>query len=575
MIVLGINGLGVLPSASILVNGKIIAFVEEERFTRVKGSEGLMPKLSVEYCLKAANIKLSEIDYIAFGWDAKLYSYYMPFFFLKQFLKNYKKSNTSGGVKRVLSELWKYHPIKVKKDIKRMLIDIGLDEKTPPIRFVSHHLSHAASSFYCSGFEESLILIIDGSGEYKSTSLFQGKGLQLKELQSFDLPNSIGWFYQTITEYLGFKPNHHEGKLMALAAYGQKNELVFEKMNQILKSDLGQYHFDSQYSFLGSHSKGKVFSDELEELLGPARSSLEEITQYHKDIAYATQYFLEKACLDLILPWIDHQDFSGNLCIAGGVALNCKMNGVLAEQAQIKKIYVPPHSSDNGTALGAAFCVSIENNDSSFTEMKNAYWGPQYDQAEILKTLKSENVSYQKEVDISQTVANLLHENKVIAWFQGRMEVGSRALGNRSILANPSNILIRDFINQKIKNRETWRPFAASILEGYKEKYLVNSKDSPFMTLAFTTTKEFQKLAPAAIHIDGTTRPQIVNFEENPLYYQLIEKFGNLSGVYALLNTSFNLKEEPIICTPQLALNTFLSSEIDYLVLGDYIISKK
>jgi len=575
MKILGINGLGVLPSASIVDNGNMVAFAEEERFTRIKGSEGLMPAQAVKYCMDAAGAGLADISYIAFSWDARLYTYYMPYFFLKQYLRSRSGVNASGGARRVMQELWKYNPVKVRKDIRDMLSQAGFRGKMPPVKFVSHHLSHAASAFFCSGLDESLILVVDGSGEYKSTSVYQGRGRDIKEIRSFDLPNSIGWFYQSITEYLGFKPNHHEGKVMALAAYGQPDSLLAAKMSLLLKSSAdGLYAHNSIYSFTGTHSKGMVFSDQLEALLGPAREPGSEITQYHNNIAFVAQQILEQTCLDVLKPWIEQPGFSGNLCIAGGVGLNCKMNGVLARYPAVRQIFAPPHSSDNGAALGAALQVSVDKGITVDAVMKHAYWGPSYTEQEIEQLLEELNIPFSKEPDIVSKTAGLLVDHKVIAWFQGRMEVGSRALGNRSILANPSKVATRDFINRKIKNRELWRPFAASMLYEYKDQYLEETQESPFMTIAFKASAQFAQLAPAAIHLDGTTRPQLVRQSENPRYWNLIRSFGEQTGTYALLNTSFNLREEPIVCTPRQALNTFLNSELDCLVMESFLIQK-
>ena len=575
MNILGLNGLGVLPSACIVKDGQLIAMAEEERFTRVKGSFGSMPQLATQYCLTQASLKLEDIDAIAFGWDCTFYTYKMPLFLAKQYFTRSPKSQGASNFKRVAKELYKYQPFKVKKLIYNMLNNIGFYGKMPKIHFVNHHLAHAASSFYTSGFNKAYILVVDGSGENKCTSIWKGEGRNLKEIKSSKIPDSLGWFYQSITEYLGFSPNSHEGKTMALAAYGQENpklNSLFKKI--ILWDEAGNYLFNPEFAFAGKRSKGTVFSDQLEALLGKSIAKHDTINQYHKDIAFRTQQILEEIVCSIVLHIAQKPAFNGNLCLAGGVSLNCKMNGKVAELEQIKKLFIPPVSSDTGSALGAALAVHAKNNKTNQVQLTHAYWGPSFSDQVIEAFLLQEGIPYSKQNDISLKVAQLLIDNKIVAWFQGRMEVGSRALGARSILANPTLPNARDYINLKVKGRETWRPFATSILFDKKEDFVENPQDSPFMAIAFTVKKALLQKIPAAIHIDGTTRPQFVRKEINEPYWHLIKHFGDATGVYAVLNTSFNLNEEPIVCTPEQAYRSFISSGLDCLALGSFLIEK-
>lgn len=574
--ILGINGLGISPSACIIKNGNLVAMAEEERFNRLKNSNGLMPSKAVKFCLQEAGINLNEVKFIAFAWDSNFYKYKIYRFILKKFFKNFFeiRTNTSHFL-RFFQEILKYHPSNVKDKIREMLRSEGIHDDIPTIKFVPHHLAHAASSYYASSFQEARILVVDGSGENISTSIWKGKDKNIIPIKKEYIPNSLGWFYQTITEYLGFTPNSHEGKVMALAAYGRQNSDIEKKLEQLLQIlPNGNYKFNSKYSYAGKNNQGNVFSEELVKLLGPYRKPYEEINQYHKDIAFHTQDLLEKAVLNIVEELSKKHGYSGNICIAGGVGLNCKMNGRILASNNVKNIFVPPFSSDIGTSYGAALLISSHKKNIQNSKISHAYWGPSFDDKYILSILEKHKISFTKPDSIAKATAQLLSENKIIGWFQGRMEIGARALGARSIIANPMDIKYRDFINIHIKSREVWRPFAASILEEYKDHYIKKPVDAPFMSIAFEVTDEAHSKIPAAIHIDNTTRPQFVKKCANHLYWEMIHEFGKLSGVYAILNTSFNLKEEPIVCTPEDALRTFYTSSLDAVVLGSFIITK-
>lgn len=576
MNILGLNGLGVLPSACILQNGQLTAMAEEERFTRKKGSFGMMPANATAFCLQNAKLNLSDLDAIAFGWDAKAYLFKVPFFLLMQSLKRVPQAHKPNQYKTVLQTIIRYLPFTVKKAIKDMLHSAGLSGKMPKIYFVPHHLAHAASTFYASGFESAYIVVPDGSGEIASTSIFKGKGTNISLVKSFNIPDSLGWFYQTVTEYLGFEPNNHEGKTMALAAYGNYNELIFHKLNKLIQWDeKGNYTFNPIYAFAGNHTKSKVYSNEFEALFHLQKSANHSFTSEQKDLAFATQYILEDIMKKLVQQISTKQDFNGNLCVAGGVGLNCKMNGAIAVLPEVEKLYVPPITSDAGSALGAAQIISVQKGGHQCSTIEHAYFGPAFEDDHIEKALKNHGLSFTKEEDIAKKTTHLLVENKIVGWFQGRMEIGSRALGARSILANPLKKDARDYVNAQVKNRALWRPFAASILEEKTLDFFDSKVDSPFMAQAFEVKPEMAKKIPAVVHIDNTTRPQIVSKKSNPLYWELIQHFGNATQVYAVLNTSFNLKEEPIVCTPNEAIKSFLHSGIDALAIGSFLVLKE
>lgn len=494
---------------------------------------------------------------------------------MKQFLASNNKTQGTANIMRVAEELLKYRPGRIEGKLKGMYKQAGLQGRIPPVKYIPHHLAHAASTYYASGMEESHILVVDGSGENKCTTLYKGKGPEITMLKEYLMPDSLGWFYQSITEYLGFKPNNHEGKVMALAAYGEKDPEVYARLGKMLSfNEHGHYRYDPAYSFAGNHNNSSVYSDEMVDLLGPARTADAPLTAYHKNIAFAAQNMLETVAVNIVKEIAGFPDFNGNLCIAGGVGLNCRMNGTLAQVTGIRNLYVPPHCSDNGTALGAAMLLSAQMDKDPRFKMDHAYWGPGYDDNEIARELSNAGAIYTRDDDICKTTATLLADGKVIAWFQGRMEVGSRALGNRSILASPISPGMRDHINANIKGREVWRPFAASLLHEKKDLYLKNANDAPFMSISFDVTEAMTQHASSAIHTDQTTRPQTVRKEINEKYWQLIYNFGEITGVYALLNTSFNLCEEPIVCSPADALRSFYGSALDYLVMGNFIVKK-
>lgn len=576
LLILGINGLGNSPSACLLKNGEIIAMAEEERFNRKKESFGEIPIQAIKYCTQEAAIQIEDIHEIAFAWDCNFYIVGMPIFLAKHLFKSLSKPSTGnkGSFKRAIQELIKYHPIRVRTALRKALKKEFPNHKLPKIKFVNHHESHAASVFFASGLKSATVLVMDGSGEQNATTIWAATKQKLHLKRQFTIPNSLGWFYQALTEFLGFKPNSHEGKTMALAGLGTQNDIVHHHFKQLIQLTPNGYLFNADYAYTGKRTEGEVYSDQLIQLLGKQRIPNEPIDKKHQDIAYYAQKTLEDVAVHLInytstLPWFDD-----NICIAGGVGLNCKLNGVIAKLPNVNKTYVSPFSSDIGTSYGAAIIRHNALSTTLPTSLQHAYWGPQFSDKEIKGALNMFPVTYLQSNEIIPFTAQLLAQNKIIAWFQGRMEVGSRALGNRSILAHPGIEKNRDFINTHIKNREIWRPFAASILYEKRADFFEDPIDSPYMALAFNLKEEAIHQIPAAVHVDNSTRPQFVRKEINPLYWELIHNFGDITGTYALLNTSFNLKEEPIVCSPSDAIKTFLASNLDYLIISDFVVEK-
>jgi len=575
MIVLGINGLGVMPSAALLVNGKLVAMAEEERFSRTKGAFGAMPKGAVAYCLELAGIGLADIDHIAFGWDCSQYRWQMPLIMAERYLTRSPKNQSGGNGMSAFNQLIKYAPSNVNLCLHQMFIELGMGGQLPKVHFIKHHLAHAASAFYTSGWNKGSVVVVDGSGEDRCTSIFSGEGLTIRQHWSTRIPDSLGWFYQGLTEFLGFEPNSHEGKVMALAAYGAFDAQIASKMERILTiRPNGSYRHDVGYTVAGTHTHGKVFSDAMIDLCGPNRQPNQPLDHAHHNLAFAAQRLLERAMLGIIERVSNMPTFNGHVCLAGGVALNCRMNLEVATHPRVKTMFIPPVTGESGVALGAAMIVSARLGDDPRMLMEHSKWGSEFSDSQIETTLKRACISYCRLTNIPETTSEFLAQGQTVAWFQGRMESGPRALGARSILASPNTVQMRDHVNTNIKKRELWRPFGASILYEDGASMVSSMQDAPFMNMAFHATEKMKKLMPAAVHVDGTTRPQFVKQEVDPLYWNLLHSFKQLTGLPGLLNTSFNRNEEPLVCTPEQALATFFTTGLDHLIIGSYYVSK-
>jgi carbamoyltransferase len=575
MNILGINGLGVSPSACLVQEGNLVALAQEERFNRIKGSFGFMPVKAARFCLESQGLKLKDIDYIAFSWDANKYRFYMPYFFLYTYIRHAPKFQSSFNFLRAFEQITKYSPSHLTGLINQMLGGDACKESIPPVIFVPHHLAHAATSFYTSGFDQAYILIIDGSGEDYSTTIFKGTGSALDFVFGYKAPNSLGWFYQSITEFLGFIPNRQEGKTMALASYGSQNEEVARKIEKMLFLTQKGYRHAAQYSFLGKHSGGKVYSDQMVSLLGRPRNYQASISSLHKSIAYQAQNKLEEVVSNLVKRIAAYPGYRGNLCLSGGVGLNCKLNGAIAGMDFVRRVSVSPFPSDAGTCLGAALYLSQKKGFSRKFKLEHPYWGPFFSCQDVEKILINCKVKFEKRINIEKTVADLIFQDKIVGWFQGRMEAGPRALGNRSILANPLKNHISGQVNKKVKNREIWRPFAPSILYEKRSDYVIDPQEAPFMAVSFQVPEKVKKEFPAVVHVDSSTRPHFVKKNINLRFWKVIDEFRKKTGKAALLNTSFNLRGEPIVCTPEDALKAFYASGLDYLVIEDFLVYKE
>ena len=437
-------------------------------------------------------------------------------------------------------------------------------------------MCHAASAFYCSGFEQSNIITLDGSGEEITTLLAFGEKNKIKEIKKFLLPHTLGGLYASFTEYLGFKPYHDEGKVMGLASYGEFDDELQKKLDKVIKYNpkTGDFEVNPYMRYIGKHNYGHRFTDDFVDLFGPKRASnISALKAPYPNIAFALQWRLEQIVIAMAKK-LSEETGSNNFCLAGGVAMNCVMNGKLAQQEFCEDIYVQPAASDNGVSLGAALLLANQNNNFVPKKMEHMYWGPSYSNEEIKKAIELAKLDYEFSQNIEAETAKFLADGKIVGWFQGRMECGARALGGRSILASPVFPDMKDKINEQVKHRENWRPFCPSIKEEKYNDYIKSDADSPFMIMAFPVQEKYIDKIPSCVHIDGTARPQVVKKSVNKRYWTLINEFEKITGYGVIINTSFNIQGEPIILSPAHAIRCFSGTGIDLLVMGDYIVKK-
>ncbi|HEY3355937.1 MAG TPA: carbamoyltransferase C-terminal domain-containing protein [Polyangia bacterium] len=576
------------PAACLLRDGRLIAFAEEERFIRVKQAAGYFPSHAVRFCLERAGLRLGAVDLLAFGWDATAYRWRFPLFLAASFVRQRVQgafapraplqegrpslgSALAAGVRSLVG----YHPRALTEKIVIGLRDAGQDTaKVPPIVFVKHHRAHAASAFYSSGLQESAVLVFDGHGEENAITIWRGDGPRLTLIQEIDIPHSLGWFYSAFTEYLGWSPDEGEVKLMGLAPFGAPDPAIVRHVERMLALTADGVRVDATQLFYGRRSHGARFGDAVVRALGPPRGVDEPITDRHRAIAWAVQRRLEEAGLHLARRAL-RLSGSANLCLAGGVALNCKMNGEIHRRGIARRLFVQPLAHDAGVALGAAQAVAMQHGDESRCLLDHLYWGPDYGNDAIEAVLHRNRIPFRRPPDIAAAAARLIAAGQIVGWFQGRMEAGPRALGARSILGDPSRPEMKDLINDRVKLRESWRPFALSILEEHAGEYLQRPGPSPFMIVAHDVVPGKEPAIASAMHaIDKTTRPQTVSRATNPRFWSLIDGFRRLTGTPAVLNTSFNVKNEPIVCAPADAVRCFFGTGMDALAIGDFLVEK-
>ena len=570
-VILGINSNHADSSACIIVNGKIVAAAEEERFNRLKHWAGF-PENAISYCLEDSGINFKDIEEVAINTNPL--SNFGPkiFYFLKNYILGEKK----------LEILKRY---KNKFNLKfRLKEKFGSNEKLK-IRYIDHHLSHISSAFYPSGFENCLAVSIDGFGDFSSLVVAQCSNQKIKIIKKLLFPNSLGVFYESMTQLAGFNKYGDEYKLMGLSAYGEPRYYETLKKNcfineNIFKLNLKMYEFHKKnfsYNFEGEPNQKFLLNKDIYKKFDENEDYILNKNDFAKDIASSAQKIFEEVLFKIIDQYKGENE---NLVLSGGCALNSLANGKLVEKKIFKNIFVPFCPGDNGGSIGAAIYVHKEKNPSLKIEnLKNPYLGKKYsnDDVEIILKNFSNKVEYQKfnENDkLNSFVCDKLLSEKIIGWFQDRMEFGPRALGNRSIISSPIGSNIKNLINTKIKLRENFRPFAPSILEEKVTEWFDKKINSQYMSFVGKIKDDKRSIIPAVTHIDGTGRLQTVNGQQNRKFYKLIKKFYEISNVPILLNTSFN-ENEPIVMTPEQAIDCFLRTEMDYLVINDFFIHKK
>lgn len=569
MYVLGISSYSHEASCTLLKDGKIVAIGEEERFNREKHTSKY-PKNAIAYCLKRAGIGIEQVDQIAFFWkpsreitgNLRHVARYFPHSL------NLLTAPSGGG------ELGFAARMKAMKNIGCALQEQFSLKSAPKVTFVEHHLAHAASTFYVSEFKEAAILTIDGRGESTSTMMSVGRGNDIRKLREIKVPNSLGHLYAAVTDYLGFKPFFDEWKVMGMSAYG--TDAFVKEFEKVLVLDKdGGYHLDLSYFSFHTHGSAKWVSDKFIETFGPKVPKGENFSQRAADVALALQRVIEKTGVHLANQ-IHQLTGLDSLCMTGGVVLNCLMNKKVVEQTPFKHFFFQPIANDAGTSLGAALYVyhQLLGGKREFV-FEHPYWGPEYKNEEIEPVLKQKGVKYVKSKNISADTAREIADGKIVGWFQGRMECGPRALGNRSITVDPTRPEMKDKLNARVKRREGFRPFAPSVLAEKSNEYflLPKGQSSPYMILIGDVHESKKSVLPAITHNDGTARVHTVNREVNPRYWELIHEFEKISGVPVLLNTSFN-ENEPIVNTPEEAVNCFLRTEFDVLAIGDFLVKK-
>jgi len=577
MNILGINAYHGNASAAIVCDGRLVAAVEEERFNRVKYAAGF-PTHAIRYCLREAGLELKDIHHVAVPRNpyARLgtklfYAMRMPTF-ARERMKVLAKFT---GIPQALAQAFETDPEKIAAKFHR----------------VEHHQAHLASAFFVSPFERAALLSADGLGDFASTMWGSGDGNRMKIDGAIAFPHSLGLFYSAVTQYLGFLKFGDEYKVMGLAAYGQAAQL--DALRDIVRTNGNGFRLGLEYF---THHRtgpemswaeadktpalGTLFSEAMERRLGPKRNPEEPLEQRHRNLASALQLRLEEVYLGMLKKLGERAGLKA-VCLAGGVAFNCVANGKIFDTTGFEQVYVQPAAGDGGLAVGAVYYVwhQILGKPRSFV-MDHAYWGPGYTRDEIRHAIEAKGLGMSgcrvEELagdNLMQRTAAIVADGKILGWFQGRAEWGPRALGNRSIVADPRRGEMKEILNQRIKHREIFRPFAPSILAEATGEWFEKSHPSPFMTLAYSVRPEKREKIPAPTHVDGTGRLQTVTREANPRYWGLIKSFEQLTGVPVVLNTSFN-DNEPIVCRPEEALDCFQRTQMDALVLGDFLITR-
>jgi carbamoyltransferase len=555
---LGVICYGRHESAAVVVeSGRVVAACEEERFSRRKFDPDF-PAHSIDFCLRQAKISASDLSAVGYGFDPRRRLFAKAAYAARRFPQSINLFTSNFRLARRMS--------RIERDLAE---HIGYRGQV--FRF-NHHLCHAASTFFASPFNSAAILTLDGAGDWESAWWGKGAGTQIEASESIDWPQSLGHVYSAFTEYLGFEPFADEYKVMGLAAYGEPRYLA--EMSEIFRETERGYHVDLSY-FNFQSARAPRYSRKLVKLFGaPLRDVDGEVPQHYRDVAASAQRQLERIVSHLARRLVEATG-ERRLCLAGGVAMNSLANGKLLDEGIVDELYVPPCASDAGVALGAAYLAHLKAAGTlERTELKTAALGPEYDDAQVLEAIRARGLDARAVDDPASEAARLIAEGKIVGWFQGRMEFGQRALGSRSILADPRRAEMKEIVNARIKFREPFRPFAPSVRAERAHEYFEHADGNYFMTRVCTVRPDKREIIPAVTHVDGTARVQAVERETLPLYWKLIKSFGDLTGVPVVLNTSFNVRGQPIVNTPTEAVETFLTTALDALCCGNYLVTR-
>jgi len=544
-------------SACISRDGEVLFAIAEERLSRVK-HDARFPERSIRACLDFAGVHPAELDFVCFGWPPITAA-------VRHDLKCMIAGSQPLDYVSVATLFRRYMSFTRQHNGERPFLERFAATKAQ-FRFVDHHLAHAISAYSFSGFDDAAVLVLDGRGAWEATSLWHGRDGKLENVWTIPWPNSLGLFYAQFTCYLGFQPYSDEWKVMGLAPYGEPEI----NLREFIVPNDSPYKVSTRL-VLGRDSAPLAG---ITARLGPKREPESEINPHHKNLAFAVQDACEEAMMMLARAAIAKTG-SRNLCLAGGVALNSKANGKILSSEIVDRIFVQPAAGDDGVCLGAALAPYLDNGGKlPMHRMRHAYLGSANSDEEIEKTLRTYKLKITRVADPAAAAAEMLADGKILGWFQGRMEFGPRALGSRSILADPRDPEMNAKVNNAVKFREWWRPFAPSILAEVADEYIESATDSPFMILTAQVKPEKRSVIPSVTHVDGSARPQTVERDVNPLYWRLIREFGDRTGVPVVMNTSFNLRGEPIVSTPTDAIRTFFSSGMDALVIGSFVVEK-
>ena len=571
-IILGINAYHGDSSACLIRDGELVAAVEEERFRRVKHWAGF-PSESIRYCLREASVGPEQIHDVAFSRNPLAH-------FHNKVLFAVKRRPNLGLIRSRLANMGRLASSKASLASALGTEPSGLKAK---IHKVEHHRAHSASAFFVSPFDRAAVVSIDAFGDFRSTMVSMGEGSRMDEISTVEFPHSLGILYTAVTQYLGFPRYGDEYKVMGLAAFGQPTFLD-EFRTMVRTRPKGTFKLDLKYFRHASHGVamtwddcepevGRAYSDYMVRRLGPARQPAEELTDRHQNIAASLQAALEEVYFH-VLNYAHEVTGQKRLALAGGVAFNSVANGQIFDRTPFEDVYIQAAAGDAGTGLGAAY--HVHHHKSGHPRrfvMDNAFWGPGFEDAEFTRVLEAHGLEYARLPDdqLYERTAEAVAAGKIVGWFQGRVEWGPRALGNRSIIADPRRADMKDILNARIKRREPFRPFAPSILLEAVDSYFERSYPDPFMIKVYPIKPEKRDVIPAVTHVDGTGRLQTVSKQENPRYWSLIKEFERQTGVPVLLNTSFN-ENEPIVCTPEQAIECYQRTKMDVLVLGNYVV---